>query len=386
MCNGMPAVRLVTLLLTIAIVGSLSSSQRTEAQEKPAASASATPAAAPTKPKPPLEIAAPSAPPAKINDTDFTKFSSGDLFVLSRTAAREGHYPVAAIAQYWYVRKANEGRYDLACYLSRAGQADAAFYWLQLAAIEEGLDTREVEHDPDLETLYKDARWPKMLGYIKECRTYFETAPITRTVLIVPKGYDKTKPITAIVWLHGYLSGPDDFVNAEAQRYADTLNVALIGISATKSRGPRSFMWAVDVEKDYARVRAGLAEVSDRVTVEKGKLIALGFSQGGQLAVEVAVRHPDEFAGAIAFSAGSRSQLAGVTPAESLKQRGFVLCVNGKENPGTVALTKNDADWLAAAGAKLIHKVYPDVAEHTFPEDFDERFGEWVKFVLDAAR
>ena len=377
---------MVALLLAIATVDSLSFSQRVHAQDKPAASESASPAAAPKKPVPPFEIAMPAAPPEKINDTDFTKFSAGDLFLLSRTAAREGHYPVAAIAQYWYVRKANEGRYDLACYLSRAGQADSALYWLQIAAVEEGLDVREVEHDPDLETLYKDARWPKMVGYVKDCRTYFETAPITRTVLIVPTGYDKAKPITAIVWLHGYLSGPDDFVNAESQRYADTLNVALIGISATKARGPRSFMWAVDVEKDCARVRAGLAEVSDRVTVEKGKLIALGFSQGGQLAIEVAVRHPDEFAGAIAFSAGSRSQLAGVTPPETLKKRGFVLCVNGKENPGTVALTKNDADWLASAGAKLIHKVYPDVAEHTFPADFDERFGEWVKFVLEASK
>ena len=386
MRDGMPAVRVVALLFAIAIFGSLAFSQSVRAQDKPAASVSAANAVAPAKPKPPLDIAVPAAPPEKINDTDFTKFSAGDLYLLSRTAAREKHYPVAAIAQYWYVRKANEGRYDLACFLSRAGQADAAFYWLQIAAVEEGLDIREVEHDSDLETLYKDARWPKMVGYIKECRTYFETAPITRTVLIVPKGYDKTKPITAIVWLHGYLSGPDDFVNAEAQRYADDLGVALIGVSATKSRGPRSFSWAVDVATDLKRIRAGLAEVSDRVTVEKGKLIALGFSQGGQLAIEVAVRHPEEFAGAIAFSAGSRSQLAGVTPPEALKKRGFVLCVNGKENPGTVALTKSDADWLSAAGSKLIHKVYPDVAEHTFPADFDARFGEWVKFVLDAGK
>lgn len=367
--------RFVVALTVVA--GSLSATSNSYSQEKPAAV---------KRPVAPLAIAAPAAPPAKINDTDFTKFAAEDLYVLSRTAAKEQHYPVAAIAQYWYMRKTQEGRYDLACYLARAGQIDAAFYWLQVAALDEGVDVREATHDPDLASLVKDERWPKVKTYLDECTTYFATTPITRTVIVVPKGYKIADPITTVVWLHGYLSGPDDFVNAAAQKFADEMNVAIVGVSATKSRGPRSFSWAVNIDEDYKRVEAGLIEAGERVTIAKGKLIAMGFSQGGQLAVEIAVRHPDEFAGAIALSAGSRSQLEGLKPSEALKKRGFVVSVNGGENPGSVKLTAHDADWLRAADAKLIHKVYPDVATHSIPADFEERFPEWVKFVLDAGK
>jgi hypothetical protein len=61
-----------------------------------------------------------------------------------------------------------------------------------------------------------------------------------------------------------------------------------------------------------------------------------------------------------------------------------VLSVNALERPGTVRLTADDAAWLRKAKAQVIHKEYPDVAGHTFPEDFEERFGEWVKYVLEA--
>lgn len=360
------------------LIGSCTSFvEQSLAQEKPAAA---------KRPVAPLELAAPAAPPAKINDTDFTAFGAEDLYVLSRTAAQEKHYPVAAIAQYWYMRKTQEGRYDLACYLARDGNVDAAFYWLQIAALDEGVDVREATHDPDLASLVKDERWPKVKAYLDECSTYFATTPITRTVIVVPKGYKIATPITTVVWLHGYLSGPDDFVNAAAQQFADKMNVALIGISATNSRGPRSFSWAVNIDEDYKRVEAGLNEAGERVTIAKGQLIAMGFSQGGQLAVEIAARHPDEFAGAIALSAGSRSQLEGLKPSELLKKRGFVVSVNGGENPGSVKLTAHDAAWLRAADAKLIHKVYSDVTTHSIPADFEERFPEWVKFVLDAGK
>ncbi len=187
-------------------------------------------------------------------------------------------------------------------------------------------------------------------------------------------------PVAGCVDYRGYYS------REAAQTFADKMNVALIGISATNSRGPRSFSWAVNIDEDYKRVEAGLIEAGERVTIAKGKLIAMGFSQGGQLAVEIAVRHPDEFAGAIALSAGSRSQLEGLKPSEMLKKRGFVVSVNGGENPGSVKLTAHDADWLRAADAKLIHKVYPDVTTHSIPADFEERFPEWVKFVLEAGK
>jgi predicted esterase len=343
-------------------------------------------AAPSAKPAPPLDIKTPDPLPAKIGDYELDKMEAGELFFLARSAVEQNAYHIAAMAQYWHVRQSNENRYDLACYLARIDKLDAAFYWLQLAAAEEGVDTTHASRDPDLESLRKDARWEKVAKYLEECNRYFETATPPRTVVIAPKDYRKETPITVVLWLHGYGSNPDDFVNAAAQGYADRLNVALVGCSATLPKGPRSFVWSDDVDANIKRIQAALAEVSDRVTIDKGKIIALGFSQGAQVGVDVAIRFPEVYAGAIALSVGGKPHLLGVEHSPLLAKRGFVLSVNADERPGNVHQTKLNAEWLRSAKAQVIHKEYPGVASHSFPEDFDERFGEWVKFILDAAK
>ena len=47
-------------------------------------------------------------------------------------------------------------------------------------------------------------------------------------------------------------------------------------------------------------------------------------------------------------------------------------------------MTAFDAKWLQSAKAKVIHRPFAGFAVHTFPPDFDERFPEWVRFVLKA--
>jgi len=343
-------------------------------------------AAPPEKPAPPLDLKTPDPLPAKIGDTQLDKLDAGELYALARAAAGENSYHLAAIAQYWHVKKSGENRYDLACYLARLDKLDAAFYWLQLAASEEGVNSRHAASVSYLEPLRKDPRWEKVARYFEDCNRYFEQVTPPRTVLILPTGYRKETPIPAVLYLHGYASNPDDFVNPAAQAHADKLNVALIGSSATLAKGPRSFVWARDHDADLKRIRAALAEVADRVTIAKGQIVTLGFSQGAQVGLEIAVRFPEEFAGSILLSAGSQSNLDKVEPSPLLAHRGFVLSVNALERPGTVKLTADDAQWLQGAKAKVIHKEYPGVAGHTFPADFDERFPEWVKFVLDAGK
>jgi hypothetical protein len=49
-----------------------------------------------------------------------------------------------------------------------------------------------------------------------------------------------------------------------------------------------------------------------------------------------------------------------------------------------VQLTALDVNWLRRAAAKVIHRSYPGVSAHVFPRDFDERFPEWVHFILQT--
>jgi predicted esterase len=334
------------------------------------------------KPVPPLQLAVPTAQAERIGEVDFTKKDADSLFILGRAAANRKLYNVAATAQYWYVQKAGTGRYDLACYLSRIGKAHAAFYWLQAAAIEEGVDSEHAQRDEDLEFLRADPRWGKVLRYMQECNRYFASASVTQTLVILPKGYKKDIPIAAVLWMHGLGARPSGFVNEGCQEYADKLNIAIIGVSGTRARGPNSFVWAVDVEEDAKRLRKALVEVSDRVTIKKGFLITFGFSQGAQVGLEVAARYPEEFAGSIALSPGADPHLEKLKPSPLLARRGFVVSCAAGEHPGNVRLTALDAAWLRKARAQVIHKAYPGASEHSFPADFHERFPEWVQFIL----
>lgn len=337
-----------------------------------------------SRPVAPLKLAEPPELPEKLKDTDFKNMDADELFAMGRSAAQKEIYNVAAIAQYWYFRKTNRGQYDLACYLARTGQIDPAFYWLQKAAIDEGVDTQHAQRDEDLESLRADKRWIQVLSYMGECNRYFETADITQTLLILPKGYTKPEAIPAVVWMHGLGSRPNDFVSEGSQEYADRLNVALIGVSGSKARGPQSFVWAEDIEKDAKRIRAALAEVSNRVTIEKGKIITFGFSQGAQVGLEVAVRYPEEFAGSIVLSPGATSHLQSINPSPLLANRRFVISCGAQEHPGNVYLAENANDWLRKAKAQVNYKPYPGVSAHSFPADFDERFPEWVTFILNV--
>jgi predicted esterase len=174
-------------------------------------------------------------------------------------------------------------------------------------------------------------------------------------------------------------------VNDGCQPYADELNVTFVGVSGTLPRGPNRFAWADDPEKDAKRLRDALVAVRDRVKVKQGYVITFGFSQGAQVGLEVAVRYPEEYAGAIVLSPGADLHLEAAKRSPTLAKRAFVISCGAEEAPGNVALAERDALWLRTAGARVQYKAYPGVTAHAFPADFadfDQRFPDWVRFIL----
>jgi predicted esterase len=124
-----------------------------------------------------------------------------------------------------------------------------------------------------------------------------------------PKGYKPGTPVPVFIALHGLGSQPEDFGRSgEPQDLADELGAAIVSISATEPWGKNSFSWKEDFEADWTHIQKSLERVKDKVTPQPGRCIAAGFSQGGQLAAELAAAHPDFFAGAIVMSPGYRGQ------------------------------------------------------------------------------
>jgi len=336
------------------------------------------------KPVPPLELSPPDAPAATFRGRDLSDIDSRELTAGARDQIGMSNYPGAVQLQYWSVANGpgDEGLYDLACYYSLNGEVEAGFYWLQRAAAEEGVDYDWAQDDGDLKNLRQDRRWKKVDDYLASFNGYWEHSGHTETTLVVPAGYEGKTPIPVLIGLHGMGSRAKDFVTDEAyQQTADELQIALVGVSGTVPRGPKSFVWSEDPKRDLNHIQAALAAYKNRLTPAPGKLMLFGFSQGGKMSVEIAARSPKQFSGALAMSPGG-SKNAGTgglqaDPAHKLQH--YIIVCNAGEHPGNVELTSNYAEDMRDLGANVEHKAYPGVSEHTLPPDYWDRIDGWIQ-------
>jgi predicted esterase len=340
------------------------------------------------KPVPPLNLVPPAPPEATNDGRDLRRLAAAELLREAREAAGRGEYPLATQLQYWAVQATGTEQYDLACYESRQGRVGVAFYWLQLAAGEDGVDADWAEQDPDLESLRVDPRWGKVSRYLHRFAAYWAASDERLTDLVTPTGYDGRTPLTTLVWLHGSFSHPGvgrSGLVRDVQAFADREQVAIVGVSGSVPLGKAKFNWSEDPERDFRRIAAALDEVTARVKVRRDAVIAVGFSQGAEVGLVVATRHPETFAGAIALSPGSTtgSLLPTSVPTPSLVDRGFVIAWGEEDDSSRVQLASNDVRWLRGAKAKVLERRYPDLG-HSLPADIEVRLGEWVRFVIKA--
>jgi predicted esterase len=337
-------------------------------------------------PEAPLTLDPPPAPPPSRRGADLRKQPAEELYRESRVAASEKDYEGAAQLAHWAIAAGLRAHYNLACYYSRLNKVDAALYWLQSAAANEGVDPAWAAFDADLATVRADPRWAKVEPYMRRVARHWMHRGEKKTLVTLPRGYKAGRAIPVVVSLHGFGASPDEFTGPYFQQVATALSVAFVSVSGTVPVGPHTYKWAEFLDRDRARVEDALTELSSRLTVAEGKIVLMGFSQGAQIAAELAARHPTRYAGAIAMSPGTTTKLSlnDVPSSDELRNRRFVVVTGGGEGPSTLATTASDAKKLAALGADVFHKEYPGVSEHALPLDFSAAFPAWVRFILGS--
>jgi predicted esterase len=345
------------------------------------------PSGPPTLPESPLAITTPVHPSTILDDKDISKFKPFLLSLMASRHAGANAYPKAAQCQFWVVQATKEGRYDLACWESLSDNIEAALYWLQEAGRLEGVNARWATLDPDLEKVRQDPRWQALLEYLCACEDYWRVAGPKKTVVIVPDGYDRQTELPVVVWLHGMGGNPSD-LRSTFQTLANKHRLGVIGVSGTIPTGKTKFSWADVAEEDYERIRRALTEARKSIRWRQGTTVALGFSQGAMVGLEVAVRHPEEFAGAITISAGTGSpvQLDEVFTRTALAHQGFVIVCGGKEHPSSIERSEELVRWLKTEKARVLKPSYPNHAYHGFPTDFAQRLPTWLTFIERAHR
>ena len=338
-----------------------------------------------TKPTPPLNLVAPVAPSAMLEDEDLREADADELRAYASELSSGRRYKEAAQVQYWALQKEPaEGQYNMACYLSLAKDVDASFYWLQRAAFEEGVDGQWATEDSDLVPARADSRWPVMLQFLRQANAFWQTSTHTETTLVMPKGVAANEPIPVLVGLHGMGHRAGGFVSTEMyQEFADKHRVAFVGASGSVPRGPRSFVWAEDAEKDRQRIEAALSEVSNRVTAAPGKIILFGFSQGAMMSAEIAILDASRYAGAIVLSPGGNNNpnVALFKPGSGQKQT-YVLSVGQGEHLGNKLMAATYLGLLQKAGADVEHIVNPNQQGHSLPPNYFEDLDRWVTKIL----
>jgi predicted esterase len=343
--------------------------------------------ALPGLPEAPFKLKTPAAPPAKIQKVDLKTEDPDSLLEYMSMAEEDENVADAYAFLFWANQRKPHpgGMQSLARFSAALGKVDDAFYWLQRAALEDQYDGDEVKSHAAFKPLRSDERYGKLCKFTEAAKTAWGMTGYHREDVTLPAGTKPGATLPVIVALHGLGSVPEDF--GGLQDLADELGAAVVSVSATIPWGKNSFSCAEEFEKDWTHISKSLAAVKDRVIPQSGKCIAAGFSQGGQLAAELAAAHPEFFAGAIILSPGYRGtkRLGEAIKTAAGKQSGqlyFVIWQN-REHPDTIAAAKDDAKLLTTAGARVISHAFKG-DRHTFPPGAEDHLAIWSKLIMEA--
>lgn len=113
------------------------------------------------------------------------------------------------------------------------------------------------------------------------------------------------------------------------------------------------------IEQARLQVEAFLDAACERYPVDPKRLVVAGFSQGGFLAYQIALRAPQRFAGLMALSSWLPPELAEKIPAQPAHRELPALVVHGSDDPMIpVARAYASRDALLRLGVPVVFREY----------------------------
>ena len=300
------------------------------------------------------------------------KFESGEFQAALRSAISANTFEMQLDPLY------------LARFYAKANQIEDGLAMFAAAASDNQIDINSIQYREQFAAFQKHAKFPLLLKYLAEQSRYWDQKRRQDIQILTPKSFDLAKSTPIVLAMHGYGSIPNDFSGDAEQKLSDDLGVIVVSVSATYPISANQFSWAENAFADKAHLDFALSQVRARFPKLKlGKKVLFGFSQGAQMALEVAARFPDEFAGAIAFSPGTLTelQLKNLRALKQLRGQRYVIRVN-QEHEKNIAWAKADAQRLRASGAKVDFFLDAGVGVHAIPKNYATHMQQWVRHVL----
>jgi len=298
-------------------------------------------------------------------------------------AAHDWRAAIAA-AEEWVALDPADGQaaYSLACAYALDGQREAAIAWLQRAAERQFAMLDLFDADPDLAALRSDARVTAVRDAIARNQAAvmagvaqrISQAPIAFHVS--PAAFDRgTARSPLLVALHGFGSSPAEMVPA-FERFADAAG-AVLALPQGPTPYGSGFDW-VSANHAEAVVMRTLDQARQRYRYDTRQVVITGFSQGADMAMRVALRHPEIFRGVIAMAGRyNPSVVPGVNADARARELRLVLMVGAED---AVAQNNRETEQrLKAAKFDVRLRVFPKVG-HRLPPNAVAEFGDAFKW------
>jgi phospholipase/carboxylesterase len=178
-------------------------------------------------------------------------------------------------------------------------------------------------------------------------------------------------PFPTVLALHGWGASAHDLIGlAPVLNRGEALVLSPQGpVTLRMSEGPVGYGWyrlregVQGSPEDFARasalVRGFLEAAQERYPIDPRKIVLLGFSQGGALAFDLALRDSSRFAGLVALSCWLPEPLAAEIQPDSAHAGLPVLVVHGTEDPMVpIARARQSRQRLNALGVGLTYREY----------------------------
>jgi predicted esterase len=295
----------------------------------------------------------------------------------------EGRYEeaLAAAREAWRRFPEHEARtaYWVACLLCREGKPQEALRVLRDARSRghwwgEGLLTK----DPDLEPLWGRTEF---LRLVEECRGAHRAAQAAakpRVLVLRPDVLLPASPHPLLLSLHGRGGSAEEYAPYFQSATACGWIISLA--QGTQLEGEEMYTWdePAQAERDVAWA---YGDVVQSQPVDRGRTVLAGVSQGGALAIDLALKGaPIPACGFIAVvpsPGGTEAALAHAPHAARRGVRGWIL--TGDKDP-RVGKVHSLHELLVQAGLTCRLEVVPGLG-HEIPEGFPARLARALEFV-----
>ncbi len=291
-----------------------------------------------------------------------------------RRAAASGDWPEAVKAARGLVA-ARPGSaldaYNLACMLSRAGASAEAVAALARSAELGFAFPSTLLRDEDLDAIRGASGFAAALERVRannaagleRAKPLLASAPLL-TIEPRRRPATGTGALPLIVALHGYGGTPEPL--AELYRAAATRLGAILVVPRGQEVVGQGFGWGIVEQAEELVLRAIARTAAERPV---GPVVLTGFSQGAGVALTLAARYPERFAGVVAVAGFFEERLA---PLPERVAPGFPrFCFLNGERDEAAANNRHAADLLQRSGAATRVRIYPGLG-HEYPP-LDER-------------